>query len=85
MEDTNTDINFKQQMEWIKAELLRQIGPVSSISKLGAHDALPAKQTIRNLRSIGGIPENIFFRGPTGILVDTEKFLDWWASRCTCL
>jgi hypothetical protein len=75
-------MTFSMQIEIIKSDLLRRLGPAASIRILGSEKALPAAKTIRNLKSQGKIPTNVFFRCPSGILADTEKFLDWWVSHC---
>lgn len=78
-----TENNFEARLEKIKVDIAKRLGPAASIRALGNQEALPAEKTIRNLRSLGKIPSDIFFRGPSGILADTDRFLDWWGSRCS--
>jgi hypothetical protein len=82
MSEENT---FEAQIQAIKTEILKKVGPAASIRTLGKQEALPSDKTIRNLRSLRKIPQDIFFLSPNGILADTARFLEWWGSRCSRL
>jgi hypothetical protein len=68
------------EIEIIINKLANRLGPVFPLSKLNEEPALPATQTIRNLRSLKRIPADIFIKDGRRVLIITDRFLSWWAA-----
>lgn len=63
--------------------LRNHLPPVLPLADFDQHPALPSAKTIRNMRSLRSVPNELFVRDGKRVLVDTVSFLDWWGARLT--
>lgn len=71
------------QISSIVDRLRAHLPPVLPLADFDQHPALPSAKTIRNMRSLRTVPNELFVRDGKRVLVDTVRFLDWWGARLT--
>lgn len=69
------------QISSILDRLRSHLPPVLPLADFDQHPALPSAKTIRNMRSLRTVPNEMFVRDGKRVLVDVAAFLVWWGER----